>query len=168
MAKKKGRGSPGASAGAAAAEATTDDDGGGGGPLWVERRRLEEDWGRSAPKLRQGLVAWQGALQRLLRYDTVWWFMGAASVPSSHSSQHTRPALAHQTCLSINRRKTTVSSKRRRRPPPSTMTTTTIRRTHAMSPHVALASTRPPGRPGPCSSRRPPRCVHGWMDGLIN
>lgn len=41
---------------------------GAAAPLWVERRRLEEDWGRSAPRLRQGLEAWRGALQRLLRY----------------------------------------------------------------------------------------------------
>jgi hypothetical protein len=58
MGKKKGK------APAAAARAAADDS---EGPLWVERRRLEEDWGRSAARVKQGLEAWRGALRRLLR-----------------------------------------------------------------------------------------------------
>lgn len=59
MGKKKAGGSKGS-----ATAAVGDDD---GGPLWVERRRLEEDWGRSAGKLEQGLEGWRSALRALLR-----------------------------------------------------------------------------------------------------
>ena len=62
MGKKEG-GSKASASGAAAAE----EERGAWGPLWVERRRLDEDWGRSGSRLRLALEAWRGGLLGLLR-----------------------------------------------------------------------------------------------------
>lgn len=62
--KKSGSSGTGGSKASAAEEERA---GGAWAPLWVERRRLEEDWGRSEGRLREGLEAWRGALLGLLR-----------------------------------------------------------------------------------------------------
>lgn len=67
MGKKKGGGkaSPGGGGGGGVGSAAAG--GADEGPLWVERRRLEEDWGRSSTRVRQGLEGWREALRGLLR-----------------------------------------------------------------------------------------------------
>lgn len=68
MGKKKGSSGDSGSKASAASAAEEERAGGAWAPLCVERRRLEEDWGRSEGRLREMLEAWRGALLGLWRW----------------------------------------------------------------------------------------------------